>query len=120
VGSERPYPATPDTATRIAAPVTKYYYANGQRACPEQSRRVATRVDDALYYVYSDLPSTSLRASLGSTVAVSDGDGGEVGRVGDWASLQRPPRFPWHARLRLPVSLLCHDMPESAFETSEV
>jgi len=33
---------------------------------------------------------------------------------------QRPPRFPWHARLRLPVSLLCYDMPESAFETSEV
>jgi len=57
VGSERPYPATPDTATRIAAPVTKHYYANGQR--------VATRMDSTLYYVHGDLPSASLRAGLG-------------------------------------------------------
>jgi YD repeat-containing protein len=34
---------------------------------------VATRVDSSLYYVHSDL--------LGSTVAVSDAAGGEVGRV---------------------------------------
>jgi RHS repeat-associated protein len=45
--------------------VTKHYYANGQR--------VATRVGGSLYYVHSDL--------LGSTVAVSDAAGGEVGRV---------------------------------------
>jgi hypothetical protein len=77
-------------------------------------------MDGTLYYVHQDHPSTALRAGLGSTVAVSDKDGGEVGRVGDWPSLGRPPRFPWHARLRFPVSLLCHDMPESAFETSEV
>jgi RHS repeat-associated protein len=38
-------------------------------------------VDGSLYYVHSDLPSTSLRAGLGSTVAVSDAAGGEVGRV---------------------------------------
>jgi RHS repeat-associated protein len=45
--------------------ITKHYYANGQR--------VATRVDGALYYIHQDL--------LGSTVAVSDAAGGEVGRV---------------------------------------
>jgi hypothetical protein len=45
--------------------VKKYYYANGQR--------VATRVDGTLYYVHSD--------HHGSTVAVSDAAGGEVGRV---------------------------------------
>jgi hypothetical protein len=47
--------------------------ANGQR--------IATRVDGTLYYVHSDLPSASLRAGLGSTVAVSDAAGGAVGRV---------------------------------------
>ncbi len=50
-----------------------YQHANGRRACPERSRRVATRVDGTLYYVHSDL--------LGSTVALSDAAGGEVGRV---------------------------------------
>ena len=61
-------------ATRIKTPITKYYYANGQR--------VATRVDGTLYYVHSDHPSTSLRTGpsissgrgLGSTVALSDVD----------------------------------------------
>ena len=37
------------------------------------AHRLATRVDGTLYYVHSDL--------LGSTVAVSDAAGGEVGRV---------------------------------------
>jgi hypothetical protein len=38
-------------------------------------------VDGTLYYVHQDHPSASLRAGLGSTVAVSDAAGGEVGRV---------------------------------------
>jgi RHS repeat-associated protein len=46
--------------------------ANGQRACPEQSRRVATRVDGSLYYVHQD--------HLGSTVAVSDAAGQPLSR----------------------------------------
>ncbi len=49
-----------------------YQRANGQRACPEQSRRVATRVDGTLYYVHQD--------HLGSTVAVSDAAGQPLSR----------------------------------------
>ncbi|MFB0534609.1 MAG: RHS repeat domain-containing protein [Anaerolineae bacterium] len=38
-------------------------------------------MDGTLYYVHSDHPSTSLRAGLGSTVAVSDDSRQAVGRV---------------------------------------
>ena len=65
VSNERPYPETPDASTSIRAPVTKHYYANGQR--------VATRVDGTLYYVHSDL--------LGSTVALSNDTGQPMGWV---------------------------------------
>ena len=55
VGNERPYPAAPDTTTRIRAPVTKYYYASGQR--------IAMRQGD-VYYIHTD--------HLGSTSVLSD------------------------------------------------
>jgi hypothetical protein len=45
--------------------VTKHYYANGQR--------IATRVNDDLYYVHGNL--------LGSTVLVTDQAGAQVGKV---------------------------------------
>ena len=48
---------------------------------PSNGQRVATRVDGALYYIHQDHPSTSSGHSLGSTVALSDAAGGEVGRV---------------------------------------
>jgi hypothetical protein len=48
---------------------------------PQWSQPIATRVDGSLYYVHQDHPSTSSGHSLGSTVAVSDAAGGEVGRV---------------------------------------
>jgi RHS repeat-associated protein len=57
---------TASTEAQASVPrITKHYYANGQR--------LATRVDGALYYVHQD--------HVGSTVAVSDAAGGEVGRV---------------------------------------
>ena len=41
--------------------VGKYYYATGQRACPERSRRVAMREGGTLYYLFTDhLGSTAL------------------------------------------------------------
>jgi RHS repeat-associated protein len=45
--------------------ITKHYYANG--------RRIATRLDDELYYLHSD--------PLGSTTLVTDENGDVVGRV---------------------------------------
>lgn len=48
VGNERAYPDTPDAVTRIQAPITKYYYANGQRASAGLSRAVAIRVGGTL------------------------------------------------------------------------
>ncbi|MFB0536813.1 MAG: PKD domain-containing protein, partial [Anaerolineae bacterium] len=62
VGNERPYPDTPDAVTRIQAPITRYYYASGQR--------VAMRQGDVVYYVHTD--------HLGSTSVLSDESGGQV------------------------------------------
>ena len=70
VGNERPYPDTPDATTRVQA-VTKYYHVNGQRACPERSRRVAMRQGDVVYYIHTD--------HLGSTSVLSDGSGQPAG-----------------------------------------
>jgi len=56
VGNAREYPAAPDATTRIRAPVTKYYYASGQR--------VALRQGDVVYYIHTD--------HLGSTRVLSD------------------------------------------------
>ena len=48
--------------TASGSVVRKYYYAGGARARPEQSRRVAMRVDDGssdvVYYLHTDHPST--------------------------------------------------------------
>ena len=62
MGNERVYPATPDAITHIGAPVTKYYYANGQR--------IAMRQGDVVYYLHTD--------HLGSVSVLSDGSGHEV------------------------------------------
>ena len=45
--------------------ITKHYFANGQR--------IATRVNDQVYYIHSD--------HLGSTILVTDQNGDEVGQV---------------------------------------
>ena len=62
VGNERAYPDTPDAVTRIGVPVTKYYYANGQR--------VAMRKEGVVYYVHAD--------HLGSTSTLSNENGEQV------------------------------------------
>jgi len=70
VGNAREYPAVPDATTRITAPVTKYYYANGQR--------VAMRQGDVVYYIHTDHPSFHSGQALGSVSVLSDGSGHEV------------------------------------------
>ncbi|MBN1993307.1 MAG: hypothetical protein JW953_11460 [Anaerolineae bacterium] len=64
--NRKPRPRTVTIPADAPSPqVTKHYYANGQR--------IATRVDDDLYYVLGD--------HLGSTSLVVDDSGAEVGHV---------------------------------------